>query len=154
MSKKYSEMTKEEKEVYNQKVKSAELKKVQEREKLFEDLIAELKTFKVSDSVLQKVEILRKGKIEKSSRLERLFGTSEVKEGMKVTFLYIGVRGLNGERTAPDAISLKEYVTKWSDVKYVMSSKDIKEDVWYLKKSGHDIEINEKDAYLVYKGKC
>jgi len=155
--KKYSDWTAEEKAAYKAKREAYWKKRDEDLKSNFEKLTSELEALKVDAKVLALLEACKKGSgvikgdraASNGSYLNQMFGTEEPVEGQVATYLFIGVRGPNGERMN-DGESMKDFVTRTGDANYRYDANTIASMVWYLKKRGHEVINNRQAATVTY----
>lgn len=158
--KKYSEWTAEEKAANNAKRKAFYQKRDEDLAIAFQNLTKELEALNVSPEVMKLLEACKRGSgLEKGQRssgnregyLTQIFGNEEPQIGQVASYLYIGVRGPNGERMN-EGETMGQFVTRVGDCDYKYDANTIASLVWYLKKRGHKVENDRKSATVKYLG--
>lgn len=149
--KSYSEWTAEEKAQYKAKKAAYLLKRSEDTAKSFELLESELKKLNASPKVFELVEKCKsRGKGGASNRetyMSIIFGNENPAPNTKVSYLFIGIRGPNGERLKQGE-SIREFVTRVGDVNYKYDANTISSMVWYLNRRGYTV-TNDKNAATV-----
>jgi hypothetical protein len=158
--KKYSEWTAEEKAAYKAKREAYWTKRAEDTAVAFTNLEAELKALKVDQKILDLLQAAKRGAgVEKGARqasnregyLTQMFGTETPAEGALVSYLFIGVRGPQGERMN-EGETMGQFVTRVGDCDYKYDANTIASLVWYLKKRGHKLENDRASATVKYLG--
>ena len=158
--KKYSEWTTEEKAANRAKRKAILEKRKAETLANFEKLEKELVALKADAKVMDLLKSVKQGAgLEKSSRrmgnresyLVQLFGTETPEIGTKVTYLFVGIRGPEGERIN-EGETLGEFVKRTGDADYKYDANSIASVVWYMRKKGYILENDRNAATIIYKG--
>ena len=158
--KRYSDWTADEKAAYKAKREAYWKKRTEDTVAAFANLEKELVALKAKPEVLALLAAVKKGvylpgkdgngqRSEKVSYLEQMFGTETPKAGQVATYLYIGVRGPNGERMN-EGETMGQFVTRCGDCSYKYDSNTIASMVWYLKKKGHEVTNDRKKATVTY----
>lgn len=158
--KKYSEWTAEEKAENRAKRKAIYDKRREEAIENFKKLEKELVALKAGPKVMDLLTKVKQGSgLEKGPRqmgsresyLVQMFGTEEPKVGQTVSYLFIGVRGPEGERMNENE-TLGEFVKRTGDADYKYDANSIASIVWYLKKKGYQLENDRASATVKYLG--
>lgn len=158
LKKRYAEWTAEEKAAYKAKKVAYLTKRNEDLTSNFAALRAELEKAKVSKKVMEllsaceKGSVAKKGAVHRDTYLTQVFGTEEPAIGQTATYLYIGVRGPNGERLG-EKESIRDFVTRLGDIKYAIDANTISSMVWYLRKRGYKIDNNRDLATVTFLGK-
>jgi hypothetical protein len=157
-AKKYADYTAEEKAEYKAKRDAYWLKREEDAKASFSALESELRKLNVGANVLDLVTKCKQlSGVEKGVRqqsegyLTAVFGTENPTVGQKSSYLYIGIRGKNGERLN-EGETLGQLVTRTGDVSYKYSSNDISSICWYLRQRGHKVKSDKVSMTVTYEG--
>lgn len=153
--KKYSEWTAEEKASYKAKRDAYWTKRNEDAVNGFKALEEELTKLKAPQHIMDLLANTKKsagfakgeGASNRETYLTAIFGSETPNVGTKATYLYIGVRGPNGERML-EGEKMGAFVTRVGDCVYKYDANTISSMVWYLKKRGHKV-TNDRDASFV-----
>jgi hypothetical protein len=157
VAKKYSEWTAEEKAAYKAKRVAYWKKRDEDAASAFAALEKELVSLKAGPQVMQLLSQIKPGKKDRSQResgtsyLTQMFGTETPKKGQVASYLYIGIRGPQGERLN-DGETMAQFVTRVGDCNYKYDANTIASMVWYLKKRGHVMINNREKATVTWIG--
>ncbi len=151
----YREWTKEEKEVYEAKRKAYLQKRQDERIKAYEKLGQELKSLGASAEVLRLYALVKPKGLGQTqvqqSVLKHLFNTDAPTKGQRASFLFIGVRGPNGERLK-EGETLAQFIARVGDATFKYDASSINELVWRVKQKGHNVKIDKENCFVEYLG--
>ena len=156
-SKKYSEWTAEEKAAYKAKRDAYWTKRNEDLVSNFSALETALVEMKASPTIMDLLKAVRRGAgadkqsgtVNRETYLTAIFGTETPAPGQSVSYLFVGVRGPNGERMNPKE-TMAQFVTRVGDVAYKYDANTISSMCWYIKKRGHEINNDRNAATVTY----
>jgi len=157
-TKKYSEWTAEEKAAYKAKREAYWKKRDEDLQSNFALLTKELEALKAKPEIMALLAACKKGAgVEKGDRavgnretyLTAIFGSETPAIGQVASYLFIGVRGPQGERMNAGE-TMAQFVTRVGDCAYKYDANTISSMVWYLKKRGHVVENDREKATVTY----
>jgi hypothetical protein len=151
MSKKYADYTAEEKAAYKMKRDAYWKERSDKTAAAFDRLEAELKGNEKLLGMLNELKGLAGIGKTKGARsdgyLTKLFGTETPEVGQVSSYLYIGVRGPNGERLN-DGETMAQFITRVGDAEIEVDAKSINGIIWYVTRRGYKIK-NDTTAKTV-----
>jgi hypothetical protein len=146
----YKDWSQEEKDAYQQTRKDNDAAKLNALNESFGLLLAELDSLETPERIIAMVQNIRSKVIngstaQRTTYLSAIFGCEKPTIGTTVSYLYIGLRGPNGERLQ-EGETFKDFILRVGDGNIKYDDKSINQMCWYIEQKGHKVTNDKKNA--------